>query len=63
MPGSRGVFPTLTVEENLRLAAWLYRKDPEYVKQVTEQVLDYFPVLRERWTQSAGTSPAANSRC
>ena len=54
MPGARGVFPTLTVEENLRLAAWLYRKDPEYVKQATEQVLEYFPVLRERWRQKAG---------
>jgi ABC-type branched-subunit amino acid transport system ATPase component/ABC-type branched-subunit amino acid transport system permease subunit len=54
MPGSRGVFPTLTVEENLRLAAWLYRKDEAYVRQATDQVLDYFPVLRERWMQKAG---------
>lgn len=54
MPGARGVFPTLTVEENLRLAAWLYRKDQEYVRQATEQVLEYFPLLRERWTQKAG---------
>ena len=54
MPGARGVFPTLTVEENLRLAAWLFRKDTEYVKQATEQVLEYFPVLRDRWTQKAG---------
>ncbi len=54
MPGARGVFPTLTVEENLRIAAWLYRKDPEYVNEATEQVLTYFPVLRERWTQKAG---------
>jgi ABC-type branched-subunit amino acid transport system ATPase component/ABC-type branched-subunit amino acid transport system permease subunit len=54
MPGSRGVFPTLTVEENLRMAAWLYRKDPEYVRTATEQVLTYFPVLRDRWNQRAG---------
>ena len=27
MPGGKGVFPTLTVAENLRLAAWLIRKD------------------------------------
>jgi ABC-type branched-subunit amino acid transport system ATPase component/branched-subunit amino acid ABC-type transport system permease component len=54
MPGSRGVFPSLSVEENLRLAAWLYRKDPEYVRTATEQVLGYFPVLRERWKQKAG---------
>jgi ABC-type branched-subunit amino acid transport system ATPase component/ABC-type branched-subunit amino acid transport system permease subunit len=54
MPGARGVFPTLTVEENLRLAAWLYRKDPQYVRDATEQVLTYFPVLRQRWRQKAG---------
>jgi ABC-type branched-subunit amino acid transport system ATPase component/branched-subunit amino acid ABC-type transport system permease component len=54
MPGARGVFPTLTVEENLRLAAWLYRKDGDYVRAATEQVLTYFPVLRERWRQKAG---------
>ena len=28
MPGGRGVFPTLTVDENLRLATWLLRSDP-----------------------------------
>ncbi len=54
MPGSRGVFPTLTVEENLRLAAWLYRKDADYVREATEQVLGYFPVLRDRMGQRAG---------
>ncbi len=51
MPGSRGVFPTLTVEENLRLAAWMFRKDADYVREATEQVLGYFPILRERWNQ------------
>ena len=54
MPGSRGVFPTLTVEENLRLAAWMFRKDTDYVQKATEQVLEYFPILRERWNQRAG---------
>ena len=54
VPGGKGVFPTLTVEENLHLAAWLFRKDPEYVQRATEQVLDYFPILRQRWEQKAG---------
>jgi ABC-type branched-subunit amino acid transport system ATPase component/branched-subunit amino acid ABC-type transport system permease component len=54
MPGSRGVFPSLTVEENLRLAAWLYKRDTTYVRSATEKVLEYFPVLRERWKQRAG---------
>jgi len=54
VPGGKGVFPTLTVEENLKIAGWLYRNDPEYLKQATEQVLQYFPVLRDRWEQPAG---------
>ena len=54
MPGGKGVFPTLTVEENLRLAGWLFDKEPEYVREATERVLEFFPVLRERWDQRAG---------
>jgi len=55
VPGGKGAFPSLSVEENLRLAGWLYQRDPEYVSQATEEVLNFFPVLRERWTQRAGT--------
>ncbi|MBV8958017.1 MAG: MFS transporter [Actinobacteria bacterium] len=55
MPGGRSIFPTLTVNECLRLAAWMYkRQDPEHVKQATAQVLEYFPVLAERGDQLAG---------
>jgi ABC-type branched-subunit amino acid transport system ATPase component/predicted MFS family arabinose efflux permease len=54
VPGGKGVFPTLTVEENLKIAGWLYRRETAYVAEATEQVLKYFPVLRERWDQPAG---------
>ena len=54
VPGGKGVFPTLSVEENLRIAGWLYRKESAYLKEATEQVLEYFPVLRDRWDQPAG---------
>jgi branched-chain amino acid transport system ATP-binding protein len=54
MPGGRGVFPTLTVAENLKLATWLYTRDPAYVRRATEEMLEMFPVLRERWHQRAG---------
>jgi ABC-type branched-subunit amino acid transport system ATPase component/ABC-type branched-subunit amino acid transport system permease subunit len=54
VPGGKGVFPSLTVEENLRLAAWIYARDTEYVREATEQVLEYFPILRSRWDQKAG---------
>jgi ABC-type branched-subunit amino acid transport system ATPase component/MFS family permease len=55
MPGGKGAFPSLSVAENLRLAGWLYQRDTAYVKQATDEVLDFFPVLRQRWDQPAGT--------
>ena len=55
VPGGRGVFPTLTVAENLKAAGWMYRKDRAYVAQATEQVLGYFPILRSRWDTAAGS--------
>jgi ABC-type branched-subunit amino acid transport system ATPase component/sugar phosphate permease len=54
VPGGKGAFPSLTVGENLRLAGWLYQRDDEYVKAATEEVLGFFPVLRDRWDQAAG---------
>ncbi|HVT78886.1 MAG TPA: MFS transporter [Acidimicrobiales bacterium] len=54
VPGDRGVFPGLSVAENLRIAAWTFRRDDEQVRVATERVLDYFPVLRERARTQAG---------
>jgi branched-chain amino acid transport system ATP-binding protein len=54
MPGGRGIFPTLTVEENLRLGTWMVRKDKAAVSEARERVLDLFPILRQRAHQQAG---------
>jgi branched-chain amino acid transport system ATP-binding protein len=54
MPGGRSVFPTLTVKENLKLAAWMKRRDPALVSESEERVLALFPRLRGRYTQMAG---------
>jgi branched-chain amino acid transport system ATP-binding protein len=53
-PGGRGTFPTLTVAENLRLAAWMHRADEAYIEAATAQVFEYFPILRERLGAAAG---------
>jgi branched-chain amino acid transport system ATP-binding protein len=55
VPGGQGVFPSLTVAENLRVASWLDRHHPGTVAARTDQVLGMFPVLRERLSE-----PAAN---
>src|SRR3989475_5576304 len=54
VPGGKAVFPTLTVAEHLRAGGWLYRDDPVYLKEATEQALGTFPRLRERYDQMAG---------
>ena len=54
MPGGKGVFPTLTVAENLRMAAWLIRDDPERIEMAREEVMSLFPILAERHGQMAG---------
>ena len=54
MPGGKGVFPSLTVAENISLAGWLYKGDQDYVKRATDEALDMFPILRERWNVKAG---------
>ena len=54
MPGGKGVFPTLSVDENLRMAAWLIRDEPDRVKAAKAEVLELFPVLAERHNQMAG---------
>ncbi len=54
VPGGKGVFPTLTVQENISLAGWLFRKDAAHLERATAQVLEYFPILQKRWNQKAG---------
>src|SRR5437764_632180 len=54
MPGGKGIFPTVTVDEHLRLAAWTFRKDTARIDAARDEVLELFPILRERATQPAG---------
>jgi branched-chain amino acid transport system ATP-binding protein len=54
VPDGRGTFVELTVEENLRLGAFI-RNDRAGVAQDFERVFGYFPRLRERFRQQAGT--------
>jgi ABC-type branched-subunit amino acid transport system ATPase component len=54
MPGGKGIFPTVTVDEHLRLAAWTFRKDTARIEAARGEVLDLFPILAERASQPAG---------
>ena len=55
VPEGRRVFPDLTVAQNLQVGAWTQRRDTAWIDAQFEQVLGYFPRLRERLSQLAGT--------
>jgi len=52
VPGGKGVFPSLSVAENLELAAWLHRKDDR--RAALDRVHELFPVLQTRRADPAG---------
>jgi len=54
VPDGRGTFMNLTVEENLRLGAYT-RRDRDEVQADRERIFGWFPRLRERIRQQAGT--------
>ena len=54
-PEGREVFPSLTVEENLRLGAFPVRNQKKLVSDGYERVCQLFPRLKERLKQQAGT--------
>jgi branched-chain amino acid transport system ATP-binding protein len=54
VPQGRGVFPDLTVIENLMLGAYTQR-DPASTAARLREVIELFPLLEERRSQRAGT--------
>ena len=54
VPEGRGIFPVLTVAENIALGSYL-RKDKEEIKVDEEWVYELFPRLKERRNQVGGT--------
>ncbi len=48
VPGGAGVFPGLTVSENLEAAGWVHRGDSAEIAATRSEVLDLFPELAPR---------------
>lgn len=55
LPGGKGVFPQMTVLENLQMGAFGYRKDADDMQARIDRVLAMFPRLAERSSQAAGS--------
>jgi branched-chain amino acid transport system ATP-binding protein len=54
LPEGRALFADMSVMENLRLGAWTQPNEKGFRRRVGE-VMDHFPILRERSKQAAGT--------
>jgi ABC-type branched-subunit amino acid transport system ATPase component len=54
MPGDAGIFPSLTVDENLRVAGWLHRREAAGREAALARVRGLFPVLADRSGEQAG---------
>lgn len=54
VPQDRGLFPYMSVSENLKLGTFL-RKDRNQIKNDLDEILEHFPRLKERRHQQAGT--------
>jgi branched-chain amino acid transport system ATP-binding protein len=54
VPEGRGTFTNLSVDENLRVAAYT-RKDKAAIQRDLDMVFEYFPILKARIDQQAGT--------
>lgn len=54
VPEGREIFAKMSVRENLEIGAHL-RRDTAVIRQDLDRVCEYFPRLRQRFTQEAGT--------
>lgn len=54
VPEGREIFPELSVYDNLSLGTWIRRRSPDVARDF-ERIYAYFPRLKERSRQAAGT--------
>jgi branched-chain amino acid transport system ATP-binding protein len=54
-PEGRKLFPQMSVMKNLLLGAYVHRKDKQGVRKSLDEVLELFPILREKKDDAAGS--------
>ena len=55
LPGGKGVFPGMTVHQNLTMGAYIHRRDRDDVTGRIDRVLELFPDLAQRQGQVAAS--------
>jgi branched-chain amino acid transport system ATP-binding protein len=62
IPQQPGVFKDMTVEENLELGGWTFRRDKKQVRDKIEANYERFPVLRDKRRQITGELSGGQQR-
>jgi branched-chain amino acid transport system ATP-binding protein len=62
VPQSQGLFPNLTVRENVLMGAYVIRRERRLVKQRWGRVRELFPIVRERSDEKAGNLSGGQRR-
>ncbi len=62
IPQQPGIFKDMSVEENLQLGGWTFRKDKKQVRDKIEANFERFPVLKEKRRQITGELSGGQQR-
>ena len=62
VPQSRSLFNDLSVEDNLRLGCWCFRKDATRMLQALERIYGMFPILADKRKDPAGSMSGGQQR-
>jgi len=62
VPQNRSLFNDLSVEDNLRLGCWPFKRDKARVEAALERVYAQFPILREKRRDTAGSMSGGQQR-
>ncbi len=54
IPQQPGIFRWMTVEENLELGAWTFRRDKRRIRRKLEENYERFPAIKDRTRSQAG---------
>jgi branched-chain amino acid transport system ATP-binding protein len=62
IPQHTGIFRWLTVEENIQLGGWTFRRDKQRLNRKIEENYERFPILKEKSNQKAGELSGGQQR-
>jgi branched-chain amino acid transport system ATP-binding protein len=62
VPQSNGLFPNITVRENVLMGAYIKRRDKKFVQRRYDSVAELFPVVHERAHENAGNLSGGQRR-